>query len=297
MAEGAMIEIPPVMVEDALNEELNGLRMRLAQQRSSLEEYLRLNNQTEEEMREEMRPDTARRLRNSLLLREIAKRENVDVTDADVDAEIADLTAGSENAEQMRELYSQGGYFRRMLRNDLYDRRLTDRLLEIATEGRGPVVNGWTPPARDEAVESGAGEAEPKQPAVSVADVDQEPDATQAAAAGHEAEQAAVAAEQPGDEPAEFVAAAAPVTPGETLQEPAGAPPPETAAWVAGDGSPDCPAGYPIKGNASSHIYHVPGQSSYERTVPEICFASEDVAQSQGFRASRAGGGGGSDEE
>lgn len=45
-----------------------------------------------------------------------------------------------------------------------------------------------------------------------------------------------------------------------------------------------CPEDFPIKGNASSHIYHLPGESSYEATIPEICFSDEDVARSMGYR-------------
>jgi hypothetical protein len=46
----------------------------------------------------------------------------------------------------------------------------------------------------------------------------------------------------------------------------------------------ECPEEYPIKGNASSRIYHKPGESSYDATIPEICFASDEVADSMGFR-------------
>jgi hypothetical protein len=56
---------------------------------------------------------------------------------------------------------------------------------------------------------------------------------------------------------------------------------------VAGDGTRDCPEGYPIKGNASSMIYHMPGQSAYEVTEPEFCFATEEAATSAGYRAAR----------
>ena len=56
------------------------------------------------------------------------------------------------------------------------------------------------------------------------------------------------------------------------------------------DGVADCPDGYPIKGNASSQIYHLPGQSSYARTEPEICFATEEAATAEGYRASKAAG-------
>jgi trigger factor len=150
MAEGATIELPAPMIDDTVTEEVNNFRMRLAQQRQSLEEYLRLAGQTEEEFAEEMRPATALRLRNSLLLREIARREGVEVSDADIDAEVESLVAGSEHADRMREMYNSERYLRGMLRNDLFDRQLTDRLIEIATEGRGATINGWTEPG-DEA--------------------------------------------------------------------------------------------------------------------------------------------------
>jgi hypothetical protein len=58
--------------------------------------------------------------------------------------------------------------------------------------------------------------------------------------------------------------------------------PPQGA--VAAPGSGSCPADYPIKGNANSRIYHMPGESSYESTVPEYCFATEDTARAAGFR-------------
>lgn len=56
---------------------------------------------------------------------------------------------------------------------------------------------------------------------------------------------------------------------------------------VRGDGSTVCPEAFPIKGNATSRIYHQPGTASYERTVPELCFASEAAAETAGYRAPR----------
>jgi hypothetical protein len=48
-----------------------------------------------------------------------------------------------------------------------------------------------------------------------------------------------------------------------------------------------CPQTHPIKGNASSMIYHLPGQEFYSRTVPEECFATEADAQRAGYRRSQ----------
>lgn len=58
-------------------------------------------------------------------------------------------------------------------------------------------------------------------------------------------------------------------------------------SWVYSDSNWNCPSGYPIKGNASSMIYHVRGGASYSQTNPEECFASEAAARAKGYRASK----------
>ena len=52
---------------------------------------------------------------------------------------------------------------------------------------------------------------------------------------------------------------------------------------VPGDGTHDCPTSYPIKGNMPSQRYHKPGQPSYNRTIPEVCFQSAEAAEAAGF--------------
>lgn len=49
----------------------------------------------------------------------------------------------------------------------------------------------------------------------------------------------------------------------------------------------NCPSWAPIKGNASSRIYHVPGGAYYSRTKPEECFSNAAAARSAGYRASK----------
>jgi len=44
------------------------------------------------------------------------------------------------------------------------------------------------------------------------------------------------------------------------------------------------PAGFDVKGNADSMLYHVPGSSFYERTVAEVWFASAADAEKAGFQ-------------
>ena len=55
------------------------------------------------------------------------------------------------------------------------------------------------------------------------------------------------------------------------------------AGAVRGTESGECPDDYPVKGNASSKLYHTPGSPSYKRTMPEFCFASVEAAEAAGF--------------
>jgi large subunit ribosomal protein L4 len=45
------------------------------------------------------------------------------------------------------------------------------------------------------------------------------------------------------------------------------------------------PEGFPVKGNADSMLYHVPGSSFYARTEAEVWFASAEAAEAAGFSA------------
>jgi len=238
IAEGATVDPPPAMVDEAVEDDVRDFRNQLAQRRTSFEEYLRVSGQSEEELKTEMRPAATRRLRTSLLLRSIAEREQISVSEDEVEAEIARLSSsggggGAADPQRLQQLY-QSDYFRGVLRNDLFERRLTEYLIETATEGRGAVLNGWVAPepepeaetpmdaagdsetetlgpsALDDALTTGVMAGQPadvaatattadEDAAVTVAEVAGEPDAAQAAATGHDAENAEVAEQAPDD--------------------------------------------------------------------------------------------------
>jgi len=70
--------------------------------------------------------------------------------------------------------------------------------------------------------------------------------------------------------------------------EPTVEPSPESGSdnWVdPTDGT--CPASHPLKANAQSHIFHVPGGGSYDRTRAERCYAEAADAEADGFRQAK----------
>jgi trigger factor len=150
------LDLPEAMIDDEVEHQLGHRKQELEQQGMQWEQMLRMSNTTDEDVKADMRPDAAKRLKNSMILQEIARTENIEISDEEIDAEIdrvagADLNADSadeetrERAKRLREVYNSD-YFRNVLRNDMFERKLTDRLIEIATEGRGAVINGWVQP-------------------------------------------------------------------------------------------------------------------------------------------------------
>ena len=138
IAETSEVEIPSTMVEKEIDDELTQFRSRLAQQRVTLEQYLEAEHQTMDGLRDEIRPNAERRVRNTMVLQEIAKAEELEVTADDISAEIERLIAGMQDPDRMRSIY-QSDHFRGLLESEIYDRKLTDLVVEIATEGRGAV--------------------------------------------------------------------------------------------------------------------------------------------------------------
>ncbi|MBA2468123.1 MAG: trigger factor [Chloroflexia bacterium] len=284
MAEQAGIDPPTVMVGEEIDHQLNHLKEDLQRSNTPWEGYLRLQGKTEEDLREDFRPEAVRRLRNSLFLQAVAKQETVEATDEDIDAEIARLAppspegadeAVADQAARMAQFY-QSDYFRNMLRNELFERKLTERLIEIATEGRGAVLNGWVAP---EPVIDADSEVIETEGDVVVDDAVGDETINPEDAAVIEETMALVskAAGQAGT-----IGAGADETP--AAQTADSEPGTGFAGAVEGDGSRDAPDDYPIKGNADSMIYHTPESGSYANTIAEWHFATEDDAVNAGFR-------------
>ncbi|HEX5164090.1 MAG TPA: trigger factor [Thermomicrobiales bacterium] len=222
IAETSEVEIPSTMVEKEIDDELTQFRSRLAQQRVTLEDYLAAENQSMEDLRDEIRPNAERRVRNTMVLQEVAKAEDLKVTDEDIAAEIDRLVVGMQDPDRMRGIY-QSEHFRGLLENEIYDRKLTDLVVDIATEGQGAITGAGAealkaamePPAPAEATESADDDAavvDVESMAADTAPVDAGDDATEVSAEAIAEAEEVVEAEpaQPttNEPPAEPVAAA-----------------------------------------------------------------------------------------
>ena len=90
-AENAEVEVPDVMVNSEVNRMLQEFEQRLQMQGMNLELYFQFSGQDENALREQMKEEAVIRVRTNLTLEAIAKAENLEVTDEDVDAELENM--------------------------------------------------------------------------------------------------------------------------------------------------------------------------------------------------------------
>ena len=127
------IEYPDIMVQNEIDRIIEE-RKRYAQ--GGLEEYLKNAKKTEEEFRHELRSVAEDVIKRSLVMGELGSVEKVEVSAADIDAEVEKMVQGNNNAENVRKVFSSPSG-RETLGRNLYMRKSVDRLIDIATKAEG----------------------------------------------------------------------------------------------------------------------------------------------------------------
>lgn len=82
------VDIPDVLIQDELNRMLLSLQRNVSDRGMLMEEYLRTQNKTVEQLKNEWKPQAEKNVRMELGLSEIARNEGVNITDEELQAEI-----------------------------------------------------------------------------------------------------------------------------------------------------------------------------------------------------------------
>lgn len=82
------VELPEILIQDELNRMLVSLQRRVADMGLLLEDYLKSQSKTLDQIKTEWRPQAEKNVRMELGLAEIARQENVTITDQELQAEI-----------------------------------------------------------------------------------------------------------------------------------------------------------------------------------------------------------------
>ena len=82
------MDIPEAMIKTQCENMINEFAQRIAQSGLSMEQYMQFSGLTIEKLEEQVRPEAETRIKSSLVLEQIAKEENIEVTEDDIKAEV-----------------------------------------------------------------------------------------------------------------------------------------------------------------------------------------------------------------
>jgi trigger factor len=160
--EQAQVEYPPAMLKETLDEVVEEFERAVKREaRLSLEDYLRTRGQTMEELREELEPRAAVRLKRGLVLGEVVMREGLEVDEEEIGAHVEEVSASwGVRADEVRtSLSSDAG--RQAMRNRLLADKAVRRLVAIARgEAPEPVSADETESRETEGQEAGSKETQ-----------------------------------------------------------------------------------------------------------------------------------------
>ncbi len=89
------IDIPEAMFETAVNNQIREFAMQLQYQGMNIEQYAQYTGITLDAMKAQIRPDAEKRVKTSLVLEKIAKVENIEVSDKEIEKELEKMAEQS----------------------------------------------------------------------------------------------------------------------------------------------------------------------------------------------------------
>ena len=131
--EKSEMEIPEAMIETQCENMVNDFAQRIAQSGLTMEQYMQFSGMTLDKLKEQVRPEAEMRIKSSLVLEQIAKDENIEVSDEEVDAEIERMAAqyGME-ADKLKEYMGESE--KTSMKRDLAVTKAVDLIMENVKE-------------------------------------------------------------------------------------------------------------------------------------------------------------------
>lgn len=131
--EGASMEIPEAMIDFQVQNMIQDFAQRLQQQGLGIEQYMQYTGLTADKLKEEMEPQALKRIQSRLVLEAVAKAENIEVTQEDIDKEIEDMAkAYMMEAEKLKEY--MGDAEKENMKSDIAVKKAADFVASASKE-------------------------------------------------------------------------------------------------------------------------------------------------------------------
>ncbi len=155
--EDSEIEIPEMMLATQQREMLDEFAQRLRYQGMSIDQYFKYTGMNAEIMMEQIKPQAEQKIKTQLVLEAVAKAENIEVTDDDVETEIKKIADNYKmDVEKVKETLGAGN--EDAIKKDIAMQKAIDFITENAKE---KAAKKATKKAKEEVAEEG--EEKPKK--------------------------------------------------------------------------------------------------------------------------------------
>lgn len=127
------MDIPDAMIDTQCDTMIEEFAQRIAQSGLSMDQYLQFSEMTVDKLREQVRPEATTRIQSSLVLEQIAKDENIEITDEDIDAEIEKMAkAYGMEADKLKEYMGESE--KKSMKNDLAIQKAVELVMDNVKE-------------------------------------------------------------------------------------------------------------------------------------------------------------------
>ena len=127
------MELPDAMIDTQCENMINEFAQRISQSGLTMDQYMQFSGMTIDGLKEQVRPEAITRIQSSLVLEQIAKEENIEVSDDEINAEVEKMAAqyGME-ADKLKEYL--GDAEKESMKRDLAITKAVDLIMENVKE-------------------------------------------------------------------------------------------------------------------------------------------------------------------
>lgn len=120
LCENTEVDIPSGMVELEIDNMLKDMEQRLSYQGLKLDQYLKMMNKTEEDLRKEYKPQAIEGIKSRLALEAVIKAEKIEASDKEVDEKMKEMAKnyGRENDEEFLKNDNVRNYVKQGIENE-----------------------------------------------------------------------------------------------------------------------------------------------------------------------------------
>lgn len=137
IVEESTMEIPEAMIDTQVKNMFDDFANRIVQQGISMEQYMQYTGATKESMQEQMKPEAEKRIQTSLVLEQIAKEENFEISQEEIDAEVEKMAQSyGMEADKLKEY--MGDEEKESVKKDIQMQKAIDVIMENTKEKAKP---------------------------------------------------------------------------------------------------------------------------------------------------------------